>query len=411
MQVMKKSFIVKSMSPDGDCGYELMCMWQTIQQLRRFQRPVTKKVIDENVSPQQILSMRNAIANEQEKLISKGNVTLRNLIGQTLIDWSRNPTGNNGRNAEVEAALQSLPAGVQESEWLNSKDALDLHSSLIRTGRYEVFAESPEMEAFSLMVQSPLAIYLPGHCERFPQSANLEANEEYLVGICNGSHYYLAVPKMWIGAQRGQLKDADNDKDGITVDDNHKDDGPFDGVRLQHKDVQKPADHLSGKTPLWEPVSPKEETMVKNAWTLPSNAYAGIREVVVKRYNISLTWLDMKRVQYPLDRLEEQFIGATITSQETFVAGWLNDEVMNFYFSLLEESTSELVEIEKPNTLIFPVHENGNHWCLGVIMYEAKKIVLYDPDGKKQDMATEFFHNIRLIAIVNQCDTFYLERR
>lgn len=44
-------------------------------------------------------------------------------------------------------------------------------------------------------------------------------------------------------------------------------------------------------------------------------------------------------------------------------------------------------------------------------MYEAKKIVLYDPDGKKQDMATEFFHNIRLIAIANQCDTFDLERK
>ena len=28
MQIMKKDFLVKSMAPNGDCGYELMCMWE-----------------------------------------------------------------------------------------------------------------------------------------------------------------------------------------------------------------------------------------------------------------------------------------------------------------------------------------------------------------------------------------------
>lgn len=35
MQLMKKDFLVKSMAPNGDCGYELMRMWERILQLRR----------------------------------------------------------------------------------------------------------------------------------------------------------------------------------------------------------------------------------------------------------------------------------------------------------------------------------------------------------------------------------------
>ena len=100
--------------------------------------------------------MRNAIAKIQEEAISKGNQKLQNLIGLSMFDWSRSPMENNRRNEEVAVALQSLPPGVQEMDWLSSKDALELHSSLIRNGLHEVFAESPEMEAFSLMVQSPL---------------------------------------------------------------------------------------------------------------------------------------------------------------------------------------------------------------------------------------------------------------
>ncbi len=205
MHIMEKDFLVESMIPDGDCGYQLMCMWKRIHQLRQQGSPILRSVTQESVSPLQILSMRNAIADIQEKLVSEGNDGLKDLIGHSLIDWSRNQMENNGRNAEVVAALQSLPSGVDEMEWLNSKDALDLHSSLIRTGRNDVFAESSEMEAFSLMIQSPLAIYLPGDCQLYPQSTQCGANEEYLVGICCGSHYYLAVPKTWIGDQKGML--------------------------------------------------------------------------------------------------------------------------------------------------------------------------------------------------------------
>lgn len=104
-------------------------------------------------------------------------------------------------------ALQSLPAGATENEWFYSPDALDLHSALVRTGENEVFAESGEMEAFSLMLQAPLAIYLPGYTDLYPQSAELEPNnDEYLVGICNGTNYFLAVPRRWITDQQREQK-------------------------------------------------------------------------------------------------------------------------------------------------------------------------------------------------------------
>ena len=125
----------------------------------------------------------------------------------SLIDWSRSRMENNGRNGEVQVALQSLPPGVTENEWFYSPDELDLHSALLRTGQSEVFAESGEMEAFSLMLQVPLAIYLPGYTELYPQSVPLGSdNEDYLVGICHGNHYFLAVPRRWIQNQQGKHK-------------------------------------------------------------------------------------------------------------------------------------------------------------------------------------------------------------
>ena len=207
MEVMRKNFIVKSMNPNGDCAYEVMCIWQTIHQIRRFGRQIPTAVINGSIPLQQIVAMRNAIADEQEKQISNGNTALKTLIAQSLIDWSRSPMENNGRNGEVQVALQTRPAGATENEWFHSPDALDLHSALLRTGENKVFAESGEMEAFSLMLQVPLAIYLPGYTELYPQSLQLGPdNEDYLVGICNGNHYFLAVPRRWIQNQQGKHK-------------------------------------------------------------------------------------------------------------------------------------------------------------------------------------------------------------
>ena len=207
MEIMRKDFIVKSMSPNGDCAYELMCIWQTIHQIRRFGRLIPAAVIDASIPSEKIDAMRNTIADEQEKQILNGNTALQTLIVQSLFDWSRSPMENNGRNAEVQGALQSLPAGATENEWFHSPDALKLHSALVRTGKNEVFAESAEIEAFSLMLQAPLAIHLPGYTELYPQSAQLGPdNDEYLVGICNGTHYFLAVPRRWITNQQREQK-------------------------------------------------------------------------------------------------------------------------------------------------------------------------------------------------------------
>ena len=88
------------MAPNGDCGYELMCMsWERILQRRRQGNPTTKSVVEESVHPQQILLLRNAIAKIQEEAISNGNWKLQNLIAQSMFDWSRSPMENNRRNA------------------------------------------------------------------------------------------------------------------------------------------------------------------------------------------------------------------------------------------------------------------------------------------------------------------------
>ena len=124
-----------------------------------------------------------------------------------MLDWSRSPLENNGRNGEVAAAIQAREvaaaiqarsAGMLETAWVNSSQSLALNSSLLRTGKNEVFAEFPETEAFSLLIGSSLALYLPGFCEFYPQSRYSKVDTEILVGNCNGNHYYLAVPKEWI---------------------------------------------------------------------------------------------------------------------------------------------------------------------------------------------------------------------
>lgn len=62
-----------------------------------------------------------------------------------------------------------------------------------------------------------------------------------------------------------------------------------------------------------------------NTWAVGSDT--DIRGVIIERFNIRLTWLDMKRIQYPLKPHERQFIDDNIASNEKFEPGWLNDEV------------------------------------------------------------------------------------
>lgn len=202
LQSLSKTYVIKSMRPDGDCGYEMMCRWKVIHAARKCGNRVIHQMLDGPVPVEDIKAMRRAIADEQDRQVAdKGNGTLQTLISQSMFDWWHSPSENNGRNSEVAAGIRGRPTGMDENAWLNSSQALALHSSLIRTGRNDVFAESPEMEAFSLMTGSSLAIYLPGHCEFYPQSKYCKSNIEILVGICLGNHYYLAVPKEWFVGQ------------------------------------------------------------------------------------------------------------------------------------------------------------------------------------------------------------------
>lgn len=53
-----------------------------------------------------------------------------------------------------------------------------------------------------------------------------------------------------------------------------------------------------------------------------------MRDVVIDRFNISLTWLDLKRVQWPVPADDKRLIDNAITSGDTkFIPGWLNDAV------------------------------------------------------------------------------------
>lgn len=105
----------------------------------------------------------------------------------------------------MEAAIGDWPAGVNETEWLNSVPSMELPSSIRRTGQNEVFGESLDTETFSLMIGVPIAIYLPSNCELYPQSKYCKLDLEYLVGICNENHYFLAVPKRWIVEEQGHI--------------------------------------------------------------------------------------------------------------------------------------------------------------------------------------------------------------
>ena len=72
---------------------------------------------------------------------------------------------------------------------------------------------------------------------------------------------------------------------------------------------------------------------VENVWKMQKNS--GIYEEIVKQFNISLTWLDIKRVQCPINPEEKNKIADAISSKETkFVPGWLNDEVRTTGFTV-----------------------------------------------------------------------------
>ena len=75
MLYMGKTYVIKSMRPDVHCGYELMCRWKAIYAARKCGHYLPKKMIDEPVPVQDIMAMRCAIADEQERQIFQENNT------------------------------------------------------------------------------------------------------------------------------------------------------------------------------------------------------------------------------------------------------------------------------------------------------------------------------------------------
>ena len=65
---------------------------------------------------------------------------------------------------------------------------------------------------------------------------------------------------------------------------------------------------------------------MENTWKLSGDT--DIQEEIVKRFNIALSWLDLKRVQHPLERAEKNsIIDATSRKEKKFIPGWLNYQV------------------------------------------------------------------------------------
>ena len=52
------------------------------------------------------------------------------------------------------------------------------------------------------------------------------------------------------------------------------------------------------------------------------------QQLILKKFDIPLTWLDLKRLQHPINTTEEGFIRYAIEgTNKSFTSGWLNDEV------------------------------------------------------------------------------------
>lgn len=76
----------------------------------------------------------------------------------------------------------------------------------------------------------------------------------------------------------------------------------------------------------------------------------------------------------------------------------------SFFYKKLEEANiegivhwrSNKVKVTSATKLMFPVHVNGDHWCLGVIMTKDEKIIFYDPSGCKRNRVPKFFDTVRI---------------
>jgi len=95
MRFLRNKYVIKSMRFDGDCGYDLTCRCKQIHAVRKRGYSLSKKIIDERVPAEEINAMRSAIEEQECQISQKGSTTLKTLIGQCMLDWSRSPLENN----------------------------------------------------------------------------------------------------------------------------------------------------------------------------------------------------------------------------------------------------------------------------------------------------------------------------
>ena len=160
---LRTDFHIISMIGNGDCGFELMQHWRDILACRRRGKAI----------PQSFHSSNQRWADQCHETC------------HCRFAASRGCTSEQRRHA---CPRQAKPVWLEQEspgEWWEEQ------------GGIRRFCQSSRIGGFSLLEKCSLAIYIPGDCQFFPQSKNLPADTDVLVGVCSGNHYYLAVPKAW----------------------------------------------------------------------------------------------------------------------------------------------------------------------------------------------------------------------
>ena len=91
---------------------------------------------------------------------------------------------------------------------------------------------------------------------------------------------------------------------------------------------------------------------VERKWKMDINT--DINEKIMERYHISLTWLDIKWLQFPVNPDDKRIISeATSSRTEEFTPGWLNDEVITYGHGVSCQSYLLIDRHDESNMYVF----------------------------------------------------------
>ena len=77
MCFLAKKYVIKSMRPDGDCGYELMCKWKEIHAARKRGNSLSKKIIDEPIYSGSLLLNKKLRRSKEDNILKQEKKLLK----------------------------------------------------------------------------------------------------------------------------------------------------------------------------------------------------------------------------------------------------------------------------------------------------------------------------------------------